>query len=686
MKNLRLAVLAAGLAVSLIGAGLALAQAAGPLVADPLAAKRMGAWGFDLAGRDIAADPGKDFSRFATGAFADQLVIPSDRSRWGSFDELRELSDARSRAIIEAAAADPSSPEAVQVGALYASFMDEARVEALGAKPLRKDLAAIRAARTKPQIAALMGKATSTFTGSFFAAYVSDDQRVPGRYALYLSQAGLGLPDRDYYLQPSFAEKKAAYQAYVEQMLKAIGWPEPAARAAEIVALETEIAKVSWTRAEQRDDVKMYNPHTPAELAALAPGFPWSDYLKAAGLAAQPRLIVGETTAFPKIAALFEQTPIATLQAWQAYTTTNNAAPYLSKAFVDAHFAFRGQTLSGQPQIRPRWKRGVTAVDGNLGESVGKLYVAKYFTPQAKAQMEALVDNLKLALKARIEKLEWMGPQTKAEALTKLARMNVKIGYPSKWRDYSTYVVRKDDLYGNIERGIAFEWDYSLGKLSKPVDREEWEMNPQTVNAYFMPPKNEIVFPAAILQPPFFDPEADPAVNYGGIGAVIGHEITHAFDDQGRQSDADGQLRDWWTPQDAERFMAQAKRLGTQYAAFEPLPGAHINGELTMGENIADMGGVLIGYDAYLLSLGGKPAPVIDGYTGAQRFFLSWAQVWRGKIRDDALRQQLVSDPHSPAYYRANGAVRNSDVFYEAFGVKPGDAMYVAPQDRVRIW
>jgi putative endopeptidase len=680
MKNLRVAMIAAGVGLSALSLGVA-AQAA-----DPLAAKRMGPWGFDLTGQDRTTSPGKDLSRFATGAFTDKLVIPADRSRWGSFDELRELSDARSRAIIEAAAADPSSPEAAQIGALYASFMDETRVNALGAKPLAKDLAAIRAAKTKPQIAALMGKAMSTFTGSFFGAYVSDDQKIPGRYALYLSQGGLGLPDRDYYLKPAFAEKKAAYQAYVAQTLTAIGWSDPAVRAAEIVALETEIAQVSWTRAERRDDVKMYNPTSPKALAEMAPGFPWSHFLQAAGLAEQPRLVVGETSAFPKIAAIFASASIPTLQAWQAFTTTDNAAPYLSKAFVDAHFNFRGKTLSGQPEQRPRWKRGVAAVDGNLGESVGKLYVAKYFTPQAKAQMEALVGNLKLALKARIEKLEWMGPDTKAEALTKLARMNVKIGYPSKWRDYSNYVVRKDDLYGNVERGVAFEWAHNLDKLSKPVDREEWEMFPQTVNAYFMPPKNEIVFPAAILAPPFFDPEADPAVNYGGIGAVIGHEITHAFDDQGRQSDADGQLRDWWTPQDAERFMAQAKRLGDQYQAFEPLPGARINGELTMGENIADMGGVLIGYDAYLISLGGKPAPVIDGYTGAQRFFLSWAQVWRGKIRDDALRQQLVSDPHSPAYYRANGAVRNSDVFYEAFGVKPGDPMYVPPEERVRIW
>jgi putative endopeptidase len=678
MKTLRASLFAGAFALT---ATFALAQSA-----DPLAAKRMGPWGFDLAGRDTSVAPGDDFARHATGGFMDRLTIPADRTRWGSFDELRELSDARSRAIIEAAAADPASPEARQIGALYQSFMDEARVDALGARPLDARLAEIRAADTKEELAALMGKAMSSFTGAFFGVFVSDDQRVPGRYAAYISQAGLGLPDRDYYLADQFKTQKAAYQAYVEATLNAIGWPDAAARAAEIVAMETEIARVSWTRAERRDDVKMYNPHTPAEVEALAPGFPWKAYFQAAGLGSHPRFIVGEETAFPKIAEIFARTPVPTLQAWQAFTTTDNAAPSLSKDFVERHFAFRGKTLSGQPEMRPRWKRAVTAVDNNLGESVGKLYVAKYFTPEAKAQMEELVGNLKLAMKARIEKLDWMSPETKREALTKLERMNVKIGYPPKWRDYSKYRVVAGDLFGNLERGIANEWDHQLDRLGKPVDRDEWEMFPQTVNAYFMPPKNEIVFPAAILQPPFFDPDADPAVNYGGIGAVIGHEITHGFDDQGRQSDASGQLRDWWKPEDAARFVAQAKKLGAQYEAFTPLPGAKINGELTMGENIADMGGLLIAYDAYQLSLKGRPAPTVDGLTGQQRFFLSYAQIWRGKIRDEALRQQLVSDPHSPAYYRANGGVRNADPFYEAFNVQPGQKLYVPPEERVRIW
>ncbi len=430
----------------------------------------------------------------------------------------------------------------------------------------------------------------------------------------------------------------------------------------------------------------MYNPKSPAELATLAPGFPWKEFLAAEGLGGQTRVVVGQTTAFPKIAAIYNETPIATLQAWQAFSTADSASPYLSKAFVDRSFAFHGKTLNGQPEQRPRWKRAVSAVGGSLGESLGKLYVAAYFTPQAKAQMEQLVSNLKVALHGRLERLTWMAPSTKAEALKKLDMMNVKVGYPNKWRDYSKLIIKKDDLYGNMERSIAFEWDYSLNKLKKPVDKAEWDMFPQTVNAYYSPVKNEIVFPAAILSPPFFDPQADLAVNYGAIGAVIGHEITHAFDDEGRESDETGQLRDWWTAQDAERFTVQAKKLGAQYSAFEPLPGAHINGELTMGENIADMGGVLIAYDAYHLALGGKPAPVIDGFTGDQRYFLAFAQIWRGKERDDALRNSLVTDPHSPSYFRANGAVRNSDAFYAAWNIKPGDKMYIAPEDRVRIW
>ncbi|MDB5447716.1 MAG: peptidase, partial [Phenylobacterium sp.] len=398
------------------------------------------------------------------------------------------------------------------------------------------------------------------------------------------------------------------------------------------------------------------------------------------------RLILQENTAIPQIAAVFARTPVETLQAWEAFNVADQAAPYLSDPFVQAHFAFRQKTLQGQPQLQPRWKRGVQLVDTQIGEALGKLYVAAYFPPESKAKMVALVSDIRTALKGRIERLDWMSPATKQKALEKLSKLTVKIGYPEKWRDYSGLEIRDGDLYGDVSRAVAFEWDYHVGRMRGPVDRTEWGMTPPTVNAYYRSTLNEIVFPAAILQPPFFDPEADPAINYGGIGGVIGHEMTHGFDDQGRKSDGDGRLTDWWTPADAERFKGEAAKLGKQYAAFEVLPGAHINGDLTMGENIADLGGLHLALDAYHASLHGKPAPVIDGLTGDQRVFLGWAQVWRGKIRDDRLRQMLVTDPHSPNHARVDVPARNVDAFYQAFGVKPGQGMYVAPEDRAHIW
>ena len=677
----RLLGFAAGLAIA-TGAGMALAADT-----NPFAAPRFGTWGVELSARDLAVSPGEDFYKFAEGTYTEKLVIPADRTRWGSFDSLSDLANARSRALIEKAAANPGASKiSSQIGALYSSFMDEKTVEALGAKPLQPQLAAVRAADTKAKMAALMGQSSAGFYSSFFGAGVGDDQKVLDHNTAYLVSGGMGLPDRDYYLQPSFAKQKAAYRDYVEATLKAIKWPDAAQNADAILAMEGKIAEVSWTRAEMRDDVKTYNAKTPAELAGEAPGFPWTPFLAAEGLGGEKRLIVAQVTAFPKISAIYNETPINVLQAWQAFNVTDSASAYLSKAFVDASFNFHGKTLGGQPEQRPRWKRGVSAVNRNLGEALGELYVATYFTPEAKAQMVQLVSNLKSALHGRMEQLTWMSPETKVQAVDKLAKMNVKIGYPDKWRDYSKLVLKPGDLYGNIERSMAFEWAFERNKLGKPIDKTEWGMTPQTVNAYYNPSRNEIVFPAAILSPPFFDPQADPAVNYGGIGVVIGHEITHAFDDQGRQSDARGQLRDWWTADDAAKFTVQAKKLGAQYSAFEPLPGAHINGDLTMGENIADMGGVLISMDAYHLSLSGKYAPVLDGYNGEQRFFLAFAQVWQGKARDDYARSALVTDPHSPGYYRVNGTIRNSDAFYTAFGIKPGDKMYVAPENRVRIW
>ena len=650
-------------------------------------APRLGTWGFDLAGRDTSVSPGRNFYRYANGTYLDHLVIPSDRSRFGAFDVLQELSQNRMRAVLEAAAAGGGAQgETAKVGSLYRSFMDEKALEALGAAPMKADLDRVRAARSKSDVARLMGRGQLGLGGSFFAPAISDDAKEPMRYAVYLGQAGLGLPNRDYYLKPEFAAKKAAYQAYVARMLALAGWERPKATAAAILAMETEIAQVSWTLEDRRDDSKTYNPITTSDLPAYAPGFDWAAFLDGAELGRLTRVVLQENTAIPKIAAIFAKTPVETLKAWQAFTIVDQAAPYLSSPFVQANFEFRQKELQGQPAQRARWKRGVALVDSQMGEALGKLYVARYFPPESKAKMLDLVSGVRAAMKVRIENLDWMSPATKARALEKLAKFNVKIGYPDTWRDYSGLTIKDDDLYGNVERAVAFDWTFRVARLDKPVDRTEWGMTPPTVNAYYHPTRNEIVFPAAILQPPFFDPQGDPAVNYGGIGGVIGHELTHGFDDQGRKSDGDGRLTDWWTPEDAAKFDARAEKLGKQYSGFEALPGAFVNGRQTMGENIADLGGLLLALDAYRASLKGRPAPVIDGLTGEQRVFLGWAQVWRGKLREDRLRQLLIVDVHSPNEARVDIPVRNIDAFYAAFGVKPGDEMYVSPDDRARIW
>ncbi|MDP1738578.1 MAG: M13-type metalloendopeptidase [Caulobacter sp.] len=692
MKRVLLSAAAALAITCALGATAAIARAdstpAAPAVAADLTkAPRMGPWGFDLAGMDRSVKPGDDFVSFSSGTYLSQLQIPADRTSWGSFNVLRELSDARIKAVIDRSASNPAAVgEAQQIGGLYNSFMNEAQVEALDARPLAADLAAIRAATTREALARVMGATNGGFGGSFFAAFITQDAKDPNTNVTYLTQAGLGMPNRDYYLDAKFAEKKTAYRAYVAKLLTMAGWTNPEKAADDIVALETRIAEGSWPIADQRDAEKTYNPATIAELETLAPGFPWKAWMNGASLTGAGRVIVSEPTAFTKIAAVYGSTPVATLQAWQAFHTADQAAPYLSSRFVNANFEFHAKTLSGQPEQRARWKRATALVSNNLGEAVGKIYVESYFPAESKAKMEQLVANLRVALKARIDKLDWMSPETKARAQAKLASFNVKIGYPDKWRDYGALKITADDLYGNVERAAAFEWAFNVDKLGKPVDREEWGMFPQTVNAYYNATLNEIVFPAAILQPPFFDPDADPAVNYAGIGAVIGHEISHGFDDQGRKFDADGSLRDWWQPSDAAKFEAQTAILGAQYSSYEPLPGAKVNGDLTMGENIGDLGGILIALDAYHLSLGGKPAPVVDGLTGDQRFFLGFAQIWRSKYRDDTLRQQIVADPHSPAMFRVIGTLRNVDAWYVAFNVKEGDRWYIKPEDRVRIW
>jgi putative endopeptidase len=653
-------------------------------------AKRLGAWGIDTAGMDRSVKPGADFFRYVNGTWAKTTPIPADRSSYGGFAVLRDLSEARVRKLVEGyPVADPAKGgDSAKVAALYRGFMDEAAIEKLGAKPLKPQLDAIRKVRDKAGIAALMGASNANFGRSFFAAGVSDDQRDPDHYVLYMSQSGLGLGDRAMYLDEKFKPQRERYQAYIAQMLGLAGWPKPASHAAAILALETKIAEAHWTRAESRDRDRTYNPVTFAELAAQAPGFPWPAFFKAAGIDHAGRAVLRQNSAFPKLAAIFAGADLDTLKAWQAFSTTDQAAPLLSKAFADAEFEFRSKFLSGQPEQRERWKRGVAFAEGAMGEAIGRDYVQLYFPADSKAKMDALVANVKQAMGARLDTLAWMSPETRKEAHAKLAGFGLKIGYPETWRDYSGLKVVPGDVFGNARRAARFEWDYRRARIGKDVDKGEWGMTPQTVNAYYSSVKNEIVFPAAILQPPFFDPDADPAVNYGAIGGVIGHEIIHGFDDQGRKSDGEGVLRDWWTKDDAAKFEVQAARLGAQYEAYEfpQLPGMRINGRVAMGENIGDLGGITIALEAYRRSLDGKPAPVLDGFTGEQRLFMGWAQVWRTLWRDDALRQQLVNGTHSPGHIRAFAPLRNVDAWYEAFGVAKGDPLWVAPEDRVRIW
>ncbi len=673
-----------GLALGALVAGSGSVLADTP--ADATLAPHYGSWGFDLAGEDLAVKPGDDFFAYTNGTAVKALVIPPDRTRFGAFDTLSVLSENRVHAILEAAshAQDQSGPQK-KIGDFYAAFMDEARINRLGATPLKPLLAKVRAVTNRRAMAKLMGSRQTGFGASLIGLSIYADAKDPDHYAVYASQSGLNLPDRDYYLTPGLAEKKKAYQAYVAKMLKLIGWAHPDAAAADVVAYETALAEVSWARADRRDRDKTYNAMSVAEFAAATPGLDVAALLAGAELKDLKRIIVRENTALPKLAAVFAKTKLSTLKAWEAFAIADEAAPYLSTDFVTTRFAFRNQVLQGQPELASRWKRAVASTNRALGEDVGQVYVARYFPPEAKAQMEALVGNLKAAFKVRIENLTWMSPETKAKALEKLAAFNVKIGYPATWRSYDFKVVRTD-LLGDVQRASASDWRRDVRRKDGPVDRTEWGMTPQTVNAYYDPSFNEIVFPAAILQPPFFDPKADPAINYGGIGGVIGHEMSHGFDDQGRKSDGTGRLKDWWTAEDAAKFKIEAKKLADQYSAFEPLPGVHVNGQLTLGENIGDMGGINLALDAYRHSLNGAAAPMVDGLTGDQRVFLGWAQVWRGKAREDALHQQLVVDPHSPPEERVNAVVRNVDAWYEAFGVKPGDKLYIPPQDRVKIW
>jgi len=651
-------------------------------------APRYGTWGFDPAGMDTSVLPGDSFMRFANGAALDRMTIPADRSAYGSFNVLSDLSENRIKAMIDALVARTdlaTGTDEQKIADAYRSYMDVDRIEQLDAQPLAPYLAEIRGIDSHEALAALMGRQGRP-GGSFFGTGISTDQRFPDRYVVTASQGGLGMPNRDYYLLPIHADKKVKYEAYVTQMLEMIGWDDPAGSAAAILALETAIAEAHWTPIESRNRDRTYNESSIQQLVAEAPGFDWVGYFNAAELGDIPRLIVRQNTALPKIAAIYAETPLDTLRAWQAFHTTSNTAGWLSARFETARWGFYNRDLAGQPEQRPRDKRAVGFAQGVLGEAIGRQYVADYFPPESKAMMEELVANLVRAQRIRIENLTWMTPETKVEALDKLDKFTVKIGYPERWRDYSALEIRPDDLFGNGEREARFQWNYQLARLNQPVDKAEWGMTPQTVNAYYSSTNNEIVFPAAILQPPFFDPQADPAVNYGAIGGVIGHEIGHGFDDQGRKSDGDGVLRDWWTAEDAANFTALTDRLGAQYDTYEVAPGHNVQGALSMGENIGDASGVAVGLEAYHLSLNGQPAPVIDGWTGDQRFFFGWAQVWQTKSREEALKRQVAVGPHSPAEFRVIGPLRNVDAWYEAFNVQPGQRYYLAPEDRVRIW
>jgi putative endopeptidase len=655
-----------------------------------IAAPRLGSWGIDMAGMDRSVRPGDDFFGFVNGMWARTTEIPGDRASYGAFAALRDLSEARVRQLVESyPVGDPAAGgDQTKVAALYHAFLDEAAVNERDATPLQPHIEAISRVSNREDMGRLMGRAVGTFGGSFFGPAVVDDRKNPDFYALHLGQSGLGLSDRELYLDARFQPQKERYQEYVAQLLGMIGWPDSGGAAAAVVAMETAIAEAHWTRAESRDRDRTYNLMSVAELERDAPGFPWKLWFDAAGMGSAERAIVSQNTAFPKLAAIFANAELETLKAWQAFHTADQAAPLLSARFVDAHFDFRSRFLQGQPEQRERWKRGVAFVENAMGEAIGRDYVELYYPPASRAIMDQMVLNIRSAMRKRIEGLKWMGPATKKEALDKLENFGLKIGYPDTWRDYAALEVRTGDLFGNAERANRFEWDFRRERIGRPVDRAEWSMTPQTVNAYYSPVKNEIVFPAAILQPPFFDPRADAAVNYGAIGAVIGHEVTHGFDDQGRKSDGRGLLRDWWTAEDAARFEEQATRLGAQYESytFPTLPDMKINGRVSMGENIADLGGVLLGLEAYRELMAGKLPPVIDGFTAEQRLFMGWAQVWRIVWRDEALRQQLVNGPHSPGQIRAFAPLRNVDAWYQAFGVKPGDRLYLKPEERVRIW
>jgi len=695
MKPIRLAAALSSLALAAV---LACAPASTTSTA-PAGTAASVASGIDLDGMDKAVAPGDDFFRYANGTWLKTAEIPADRSSWGASSVLDELTAKRVADLIAGTAKTPatSDPDARKIADTYATFMDEAAIEAKGLAPLKPAFDRIAAIADKAGLATALGETlradvdvlnnTNLYTPNVLGLWVAQDLDTPSRYAPFLLQGGLGIPDRDYYLDPSprMAEIRTKYIAHITSMLTLAGIPDPAATAARIFGLETKIASSHVSREDSEDVVKGNNHWAREDFPVKAPGLDWARYFEAAGLAAQPSFVAWQPGAVTGLAALVASEPLGTWKDYLTFRALSQVGVALPKAFVDGRFAFYGTTLTGAQKLRDRWKRAVSVTDAALGEAVGRLYVAKYFPPSEKARAETMVKNEIAAFAIRIDKLDWMAPETKARAKAKLAALKVGVGYPDRWRDYSALEVVKGDAFGNVQRASLFEYRRNLAKLGKPVDRGEWVMNPHLVNAVNLPAMNALNFPAAMLQPPFFDAHRPAVMDYGSSGAVIGHEISHSFDDQGALFDAEGRLKNWWTKSDFDHFTASAQALIKQYNEYRPFPDLAVNGKLTVSENIADVAGLAAAYDAYRISQGGKEAPAWHGVPGDQQFFIAFAQSWRDKIREAAARQRIVIDGHAPDEYRSD-TVRNVDAWYTAFGVKPGQALYLAPKERVRVW
>lgn len=647
--------------------------------------------GLELSGMDTSVRPQDDFHQYANGTWLKETAIPAQYSSYSPFVILREQAEQHQRDIIQALAAQHADKGSIeqQIGDYFASFMNTRAIAAAGLKPLQPELQAVDKVASRDDLVAVFARFIREGISVPLKLDIDQDLKNSAEYTAYLSQSGLGLPDRDYYLKKDnkrFQHVLKAYPGYIAKLFALAGIEHGEQKAADIIGLETKLAGYQWSAIENRNLEKTYNPTSPQQLARLAASFDWTDFLSTVGIGKLNTVVVTQPSYVTGLGQLLDSVPLDTWKAYLQLRLLSDYAQYLNRNFDNAYFDFYGRVVDGKSKQQERWRRGIQVTNEALGQAIGRLYVAKYFPPEAKKRMTALVDNLLAAFATSIDNLSWMSEKTKQAARAKLDKFTVKIGYPNKWRDYSGLTVIRDKLIANVRAARIFEHDYQIHKLGKPIDRQEWQMTPQTVNAYYNPSMNEIVFPAAILQPPFFQMDADDAVNYGAIGMVIGHEISHGFDDQGSKFDGDGNMRNWWTAADRRRFEERTRKLVAQYNRYSPLKGMHVKGALTLGENIADLSGLTVAYRAYRRSLHGKPAPVMDGFTGDQRFFLGLAQAWRAKYRDAEMAQMITSDPHSPPRYRVNGVVANMPAFYRAFDVKPGDSLYLPPKQRVKIW